>query len=124
MKKTRTKKATRIGELPTFEDLYEVMEAICSVPNPWAFCLSWQTEKPRLFNKFMDMCAYFKKDKRFLSSKVKATEFMFHEKLKKDVLVESMTPDGVGRICYWNTDTRMWVHDKGELFSSPKEHNQ
>ena len=113
-----------IFKRPTSAELYAVMKEICSVNNPWSFCLSWPTEKPKLFNKFMDMCAYFNKDERFLSWKAKTTEFMHHKKLKKDVLVESMTPDECGRICYWNTDTRMWVHDKGELFSAPKEHNQ
>jgi hypothetical protein len=117
MKNTKIKR-------PTSAELYSVMKEICSVNNPWAFCLSWQTENPKLFNKFMDMCAYFKNDERFLSSKVKATEFMFHEKLKKDVLVVSITPDEGGRICYWNADTRMFVHDRSELFSAPKEHNQ
>ena len=106
---------------PIYSELYAVMKEICSVNNPWAFCLSWQTENPKLFNKFMDMCAYFRKDEQFLSRKVKATEFLYHKKLKKDVLVDSTIPDEKGRICFWHADTRMWVHDKSDLFSAPKK---
>lgn len=116
MKNTKIKR-------PTSADLYSVMKEICSVNNPWAFCISWPTEKPKLFNKFMDMCAYFNKDERFLSWKTKTTEFMHHKKLKKDVLVVSITPDEGGRICYLDTDTRMLVHDRIELFSAPMEHD-
>ena len=106
---------------PIYSELYAVMKELCSVNNPWAFCLSWQTENPKLFNKFMDMCAYFRKDEQFLSRKVKATEFLYHKKLKKDVLVDSTIPDEKGRICFWHADTRMWVHDKSDLFSAPKK---
>lgn len=106
---------------PIYSELYAVMKEICSVPNPWAFCNSWQTENPKLFNKFMDMCAYFRKDEQFIFHKVKATEFLYHTKLKKDVLVDSITPDEEGRICFWHTDTRMWVRDKSNLFSQARE---
>lgn len=109
---------------PSAKDCLQVMKEICSVNNPWAFCLSWQTENPKLFNKFMDMCAYFRKDEQFLSHKVKATEFLYHKKLKRDVLVDSITPDEKGRICFWNADLRMWVHDKCKWFEPPKEVHQ
>lgn len=111
--------STKIKE-PTYAELHAVMKEICSVKNPWAFCNSWQTEKPKLFNKFMDICAYFRKDEQFISHKVKATEFLYHKRLKRDVLVYSITPDERGRICFWHTDTRMWVHDKSNLFSQVK----
>ncbi|MBO6031886.1 MAG: hypothetical protein J6Q22_10635 [Prevotella sp.] len=106
---------------PSAKDCQQVMKEICSVKNPWAFCLSWQMENPKLFNKFMEMCAYFRKDEQFISHKVKATEFLYHKKLKRDVLVVSTSPDEEGRICFWHTDTRMWVHDKSDLFSAPKK---
>ena len=55
---------------PTSDDIYDVMDAIVSVSNVWAFCLPWQTENPKTFNKFMDICAWFKKDERYLKHKV------------------------------------------------------
>lgn len=106
---------------PTEKVLYEVMEAICALPNPWAFCLPWMTEKPTLFNKFIDVYAWFKKDKSFLEHKTHTTEFMFHKKLKKDVLVSYVTPDEKGRICFWHPESHNWVHDKSGCFSAPKE---
>lgn len=56
---------------PTKEDLCFVMENICNVPNVWAFCQKWEQdpEKHELFNKFMDMCAWFRKDESYLNYK-------------------------------------------------------
>ena len=110
-------KSTKIKR-PIYSELYAVMKEICSVPNPWAFCLSWQTDNPKLFNKFMDMCAYFKKDDSFISHKVKEPEYLYHKLLKMDVSVNSTIPDEKGRICFWHTNR--WLHDKKELFSEPK----
>ena len=63
---------------------YEMLKAICTVPNVWAFCLNWQTTKPKTFNKFMEMCAWFREDDSYLSHKVTATEFKWNKRLKKD----------------------------------------
>ena len=99
---------------PIYSELYAVMKEICTVNNPWAFCLSWSTEKPELFNKFMDMCAWYRKDDGYLNCKTKTTGFWYNKKLKKDVLVEKITPDG--RVVFWDADSAMWCHDKEANF--------
>jgi hypothetical protein len=104
---------------PSAKDCLQVMKEICSVNNPFAFCNKWQTEKPKLFNKFMDMLAWYRQDKTFLLYKVLDTEFMYHKRLKKDVLVSERAPEGFMR--FWDDVTHMWVKDKSTMFSQAKE---
>ena len=105
---------------PTYEDLSEVMETICSLHNVWAFCLPWQTKKPELFNKFMEICAWFKNDESYLAHKTLDTEFMYHKKLKKNVLVSSHPPSN-GHIVFRDANTGMWCRDKSTNFSAPHQ---
>ena len=119
MKKTKTKKDTHIGEKPTPADLYEVMREVCSVPNPWAFCPRWATEKPRVFNKFMEMCAWFKNDIYFILQKVTCVEFMYHKGLKQDVLISPDHPEGF--IVFFDPVTHQWVKSERKNFASPKD---
>ena len=115
MKNTKLKK-------PTSDDLYDVMDAICSVPNVWTFCLPWQTKMPKTFNKFMDICAWWKNDESYLEHKVEDTEFMYHKGIKKDVLISKKSRPGC--IKFWDEDTMMWANDKCKWFEPPKEiHN-
>lgn len=109
MKEKKTIKKTELKK-PSAEDLYEVMERICTVPNVWAFCLGWDRKNPILFNKFMEMCAWFRKDEYYLSKKTKATTFWYHKKLKKDVLVDKITPGDM--VVWWDENSCRWLHDK------------
>ena len=109
MKEKKTIKKTELKK-PSAEDIYEVMERICTVSNVWAFSLGWEMENPRIFNKFMEMCAWFRKDEYYLSKKTNATTFWYHKKLKKDVLVDKITPDDM--VVWWDENSRRWAHDK------------
>lgn len=104
---------------PTSKEMYDVLEAICTVPNPWAFCIQWQTERPRLFNKFMDLCAWFRKDDKYFLCKVKEMDFMYNKALGKDVLVANNSPNGFIR--FWDPETRLGVNGKHSQFSPAKE---
>ena len=57
-------------ERPKAKDMFEVLNKICTVPNVWAICNEWETSDRKLFNKFMDMCAYFKNDEWYVHRKV------------------------------------------------------
>ena len=104
---------------PTYKDLYDIAKGFCTAPNPWAFCIQWHTSRPKLFNRFMDMCARFRKDESFLEYKTRDTEFMYHSKLKQDVLVSHNSPTGF--VVYWEPTTRQWVKDRAKHFSQPKD---
>ena len=116
------KKKTQVQK-PSYEDLYAVMKEICSVNNIWAFCLKWKEEKPKQYNKFMELCAYFIGDDYFLKQKTNDTEFMYNKTLKKDVLVRGNGITHKGTIVWWHPDENRWVNSNKNNFSSPKEHH-
>ena len=114
MKSTKRKK-------PIYKDLDEGMSAICTVSNVWGYCLSWRFENPKLFNKFMELCAFYKGDDSYLSQKMKETEFMYHKGLKRDVLIAPKMPNGFTK--FLDPYTYMWVKaDSTELALSREKH--
>ena len=103
-------------------DAYEMLKAICTVPNVWAFCLNWQTTKPKTFNKFMEMCAWFREDDSYLSHKVTATEFKWNKRLKKDVLIGSGVIEGF--VTCWDEDGKTWYRELAQNLSEPREKHE
>jgi hypothetical protein len=98
------------------------MREICASPNVLAYCFGWQTKKPKLFNKFMELCALYKEDDSYIDQRVTATEFMWNKRLKKDVLIGSDVIDG--KISCWDEDSHMWYREKATNLSEPKEIHQ
>ena len=112
------KKKTQVQK-PSYEDLYDVMKEVCSVNNIWAFCLKWKEEKPKQYNKFMELCAYFSGDDDFLKLKTKDTEFMYNKRIKKDVLILNNSRES--DVVWWDPKSKCWVCEDRRGFSKPRE---